>query len=234
MPETGNNQSSIKRTIRFAADGFSFASPEGSATTSFDAQQNGWLRGMAHFCCNPLVAQTSKWDEVLIDSPYATIIPAAMDTIELREASLRYLFDIPDDFKITGNKLPGNQLDFIFALPNELMQFIKNELGERNLKHDHSLLVEQALAQSRQDEAPQLWAQQQHDKLVCVVANNGKLILYNQYPLLGDNDVAYYCFSLYDQFDMLRSTHKLYFKGSSSAKSLLEQSISNLYDYAYN
>lgn len=229
MQETGNNPINKNLSIRFAADGFSFCADGNRRNITFDSK-SGFHHSMAVCLCEPDMWENFNTVNIEIDDLTYSLIPSSV----FRESDCTTImkFNYPNvNFKkyvIRPDYINGFDITNIYAIDNELNEFIQTHFPYATVSHLSTSLISKALKHSKKSEENEVWCYITNTHIFVALANNGNLLLANNFTVNGESDVLYYIGAIFTQYDLSQTRTPLYISGECSFIKNLKKHISNV------
>ena len=227
MLETGNNKNQSVLSIRFSADGFSFCAGGKQKNVRFTKPDRSFRRAMAVCMCEGDVWEEYNTITVQIDDDMSSLIPASIFSDQECNEILKFNYPTLDfsKYHIHSDYLEGFDITNVYAVNNDLYNFIKENFPFAETSHIFSRLVQESLRSSRAKDNRELWINISGSTMYASVTKGGTLLLANRFPISTAGDVLYWVGSIYNSHNLSQQTVPLWISGDTSYTDALKERI---------
>ncbi len=146
---------------------------------------------------------------VLHDSSLNTFVPTALFDEKLLGLYLQYNTKVFANDFFAFDELPNFEMNNVYVPFVQINNFLLDQFGSFTYHNINTYLVEHILKQSVQYSATEVYAYVQKDHFEIVVAQEGKLLLFNSFLYNTAQDFIYYLLFVYEQLNLNTEEIKL-------------------------
>lgn len=201
-----------KLTLQVASDGFSYVSTDTFSNSVIIAEQinfAGLLQAdkVEEHYWKAFVdrkALTTNYDQVLVlhNNNLNTFVPKALYEEEFAGSYLQYNTKVFETDVFATDALHLEEMVNVYIPYMNINNFLIDQFGQFEYKHAGSILVPHLLRLSRNLDDKQVFVHFNQKSFEIVVAQNGRLILYNSFEYQTAADFVYYLLFTAEQLRM--------------------------------
>lgn len=238
MQVTGNNFIHLEHkilSIRLSANGFSFfvADPMQNSIVCYAERQlsseYSYLVNLKQ-AFNEIdflhVGSFEKVNVLLVNEQY-TFIPLELFDENQKDIIFDYNISRFDNELIHQNVLKNNSCVVLFAVDNNICDFLKKRFPDMKLYSQASVLTEYFSLQSRSVRLKQMFAYLRSTCVDIFCFDRGAISLVNSYKCNSVTDFSYYLLLVWKQLGMSQLNDELYIVGNKGVKEELVEILSN-------
>ena len=150
--------------------------------------------------------------DFIYESPKATLVPNSLFDRKKLKIYFQFTHVLDEYEEIHFNKLNRTPAANVFSIPSEITTLMVNQFPESRFYHQASIFIENTLRQSN-DKNNMVSVLVNNDFFDIVVAESGKLFLYNSFSYQNESDFVYHILNVYKQLNIKPEEVALYLSG---------------------
>lgn len=147
---------------------------------------------------------SQKYDQVIVlhHNNLSAFVPEAFFDPNNLESYLQYNVKVFESDFFTYDSLDKYQINTVYVPYVNINNFLIDIFSSFEYKHHSSILVEKLLDSSKNDDDKQMFVHFEASSFEIVVVQNQKLLFYNSFDFLNQEDFAYYLLFTIEQLGM--------------------------------
>jgi len=230
VPTTNNikKTSNLKLSIQVSLNGLSFCILNLETQTidylrnfGFDKKLNPkevLFRLQNYFNSEKQLQQTFFAIIVIHKNELSTMVPSALFNEDNLADYLKFNNKILSTDYIAFDKININDSVNVYIPFVNINNYLYERFGEFTFKHFSTILIEQILNAEKNSEKPKMYVNIDDGNFEMIVADKGKLILYNSFEFKTKEDFIYYILFTAEQLKLNPETFELIFTGNTDSK----------------
>lgn len=152
--------------------------------------------------------------EIIYSTEIFTLVPQAFFQTGTAEKYLGFNHELEKGYNIEKTLLPKAEAWCLFAIPDNLKEFLSLKFPKATIKHTLFPLVERSLKENRNfSDRKQVHLNFYNSCFELIAISGTRLLFCNQFNFSGDSDVMYYVLNVFDQLKLSQDTTDLVIHG---------------------